>query len=331
MTFENLLQIDTNMLNKKAETSNILLDENIETEFKDIFNELKSELDNIIENSENEKLTDDCMSLVYNVNSSLFGQQGDIQENGTEDIEDEKLNIEQQFDKNIKIGTKKINSVKCYLNSSEGSDFSVDSLDAEGIYLKSDSSESNTDLEFLNFTTNVNEISPDTSQNNQEKKSASEHQLDKFLLGQDFSTIDNETYTTKDTNLINQEHITTEKEILKQIKEGLNSNSTSRSIQVMLKPSTLGKVNINLKFFNNTLHINLFVENSLTEEVLKQNITQVLEMIDPSSLIKVEKVNIKKFSDLYNDYGTDEELEVKSEDRRSLIKKPQYIKGIYRL
>ena len=195
------------------------------------------------------------------------------------------FNLDNSFFKNTEIRTNKLDSVQYSLDT-------TNQESTEKIIL--------TNLKNSIESKHINDIS--LNELNSYENIESER-LD--FLETDFKASSKEVtiQQSQEENQINNSEVSKEN-ILKQIKEGLNSNSTSRNIQILLKPHTLGKVNFNLKFYNNTLHVNIFVENNITEEVLKQSLSEVAHIINSTGDINIGKINITK-----NDETLDESIE----------------------
>lgn len=181
--------------------------------------------------------------------------------------------------KNDEIGEKKIDSVKCSLGNNLSA--SIDDL------LKRDIADfSKTNQKTLNDREFTEEfISEDLSGD-----------IDFLETNLDFKKINSNDQA--DNGMQSKDIEANQKEIFKQIKEGVRGNSATRSMQIMLKPHHLGKVNLNLKFFNNAMHINVFVENENVENLLRQNLEHLINSVNPAGTINIGSITISKIEDL---------------------------------
>lgn len=215
-------------------------------------------------------------------------------------------NITEGFDKINEIGEKKIDSVQYLLESDGHLVKTTDNLNE--YFLKKDTVFDKEDklAKILQDTVTPNASlyinEDDTSLFGQpnNKKSNDTNNNDYFILNNE-SIKEGEINNNSQNNSLPDRTTVTDKDILKQIKDGIKSSSTSHSMQIMLKPQSLGKVNLNVKFYNNALHLDVFVENSLTQEVLEKNIGAVLGQIATSDLVKIDRISIKKISDIFDD------------------------------
>ena len=181
--------------------------------------------------------------------------------------------------KNDEIGEKKIDSVKCSLGNNLSA--SIDDLLKRGI---ADFSKTNQKtLNDREFTEEF--ISEDLSGD-----------IDFLETNLDFKKINSNDQA--DNGMQSKDIEANQKEIFKQIKEGVRGNSATRSMQIMLKPHHLGKVNLNLKFFNNAMHINVFVENENVENLLRQNLEHLINSVNPAGTINIGSITISKIEDL---------------------------------
>lgn len=213
--------------------------------------------------------------------------------------------------KNSEIGEKNIDSVKYSLDNN--------------IIKKSD---------YL-FKNSVTELSTNQKDILNNTEFTENHNLEgEFIRDTDYMNTNFELEETilnsqTDSEIQSNEISENQKEIFKQIKEGIRGSSTSRSMQFMLKPNHLGKVNLNLKFFNNAMHINVFVENDNVENLIKQNIEQIISTVNPTGTINIGSINVSKIEDISEKFSKEDSeniIDYKKHKGNPFVRKINYYK-----
>ena len=302
--------------------------------FTDILNnELNcdGDLDKIQEDlskiNKNENITNEEILLEIVENNNLECNTNIIDEKNDKENplkEDEKNTKEM---KNDEIGIKNLDSVKYSLSNQIESDILYNENTTNELFIKDNNFSIKETLTLSDNIKNKDENIIESSHSTIEEQSVENENYDG-----EFITLNREqVLNSEDMQGQSQIIESPDKEILKQIKQCLSSNSATRNIQVMLKPHTLGKVNINFKFFNNALHVNVYVENSITEDALRQNLSQISEIINPNGLVKIEEINIKKISDLSDNRRLDEELKIAKSKKQNMSKVIPIVKSKYKM
>lgn len=111
--------------------------------------------------------------------------------------------------------------------------------------------------------------------------------------------------------------------LFKQIEDGITSSTTSKNINIMLKPKQLGTVNVNLKFINNALELNISVENTLVENTLKENLENLEKLFSSGNIVTINSVNIQTRTDEYDRRSLEKNKKSYSEflKKNAIIKK----------
>lgn len=86
-------------------------------------------------------------------------------------------------------------------------------------------------------------------------------------------------------------------DILEQFKEGLQNTSTPKHIQIILKPRSLGTLNVNIKFINQSMHVDIYVDNDDIQKILSKNLSEIEYLLNPDSSINIDNINIIRKQD----------------------------------
>lgn len=86
--------------------------------------------------------------------------------------------------------------------------------------------------------------------------------------------------------------------ILKQIDSGLKTSSTPRNMNIMLKPQQLGNVNVKIKFLPTGMHIEIIVDNDVTQDAIMNNLSKLEHIISPNNDLNIASINISQRKDI---------------------------------
>lgn len=116
--------------------------------------------------------------------------------------------------------------------------------------------------------------------------------------------------------------------ILEQFKEGIQSTSTPKHIQIILKPRTLGTLNVNIKFINQSMHVDIYVDSDEIQKVLSTNLSEVEYLLNPDNSLNIDNINILKKQDkiIKENYDYKKQLFKKvTQENRILRTKPIFL------
>ena len=116
--------------------------------------------------------------------------------------------------------------------------------------------------------------------------------------------------------------------ILEQFKEGIQSTSTPKHIQIILKPRSLGTLNVNIKFINQSMHVDIYVDSDEIQKVLSANLSEVEYLLNPDNSLNIDNINILKKQDkiIKENYDYKKQLFKKeTQENRILRTKPIFL------
>lgn len=274
-SFVNLLELISNELIPTSEL-------NIELEENDAENTLKYDSDclnilvnniNTIKNSDVE-ITDDSkiedIELKDNSLESLETNNTKIAKSGMEIVDDVKYKLEKEY---------KLNGE--YMND-------VDSITSDNGFIE----------EIENTSKDITIKIKDNSIFNQTDSTENRNQ-EEFLDGDinDLNILEKQEASLEDeiANLVNDKSEASN--ILNQLKEGLQSTSTPKHIKIILKPRTLGTLNVNIKFINQSMHVDIYVDSDDIKNILLKNLSEVEYLLNPDNSLNIENINIIRKQD----------------------------------